>query len=113
MVFWKWWNAQQFTEAQALAYFQEWIPLPCWLNWIVGMVWQKWAYSEREITRLRPYFLQLEALGLGTEEAFWQDIKWDHPSTRWTEDGWRAYFVFDPTKPGLWPKKWSDVGSGA
>ena len=39
MVWSVWWDSQNYDESQQITYFQKWKPSPCWLGWIIEVIW--------------------------------------------------------------------------
>jgi hypothetical protein len=88
-----WWR-QRFTTEEMIRYYQEWIPLPCWLGSVMEDIWDVKVYRyEDDDPLLKPYFEKLEVLGIGSEKMYWKDLEAPPKSKRWAEEHWRERFL--------------------
>ena len=74
MVFGHWWQNQNVSEDERIAYFRKWPPPPRWLAWMTNAVWDVESDDEDEETYLAPYFEQVERLGFGTKAEYEEDL---------------------------------------
>lgn len=79
MVWWKWWEVQNFTEVEKIAYFRQWPPPHCWLSFLIQAVWNIDTFDEEE--NLAPYFEHTRDLGFGSQ----QDYEGDLNDPKWLE----------------------------
>jgi hypothetical protein len=77
-IWWQWWQDRQLSEAQKIAYFQQWTPPAVWLEWTIEAIWNSRAWEDDDFD-YNPYFDRLAALGFGSQEDYERaldDPKW-------------------------------------
>lgn len=79
MVWSAWWSREALTEEQRVLYFRHWPPPHCWLEFLIGALWNIDTFDEQE--DLAPYFERTANLGFGTQKDYERDL--DDP--KWLE----------------------------
>lgn len=76
MLWYRWWQEQNFDQPARIEYFRAWSPPALWLEWMITAIWDIDDPEEVDYSR---YFEQIEALGFGSQADFEQafdDPKW-------------------------------------
>ena len=70
MVFHEWWEQQNYSEDQRIAYFRKWPPPPRWIPWMVLQIWDLEPPGPEMSPEFLPYYARLAELGFpsGTQE---------------------------------------------
>ncbi|HNH83467.1 MAG TPA: hypothetical protein PL157_13940 [Acidobacteriota bacterium] len=74
-----WWKNLNFDESQRIEYFCNWPPPPCWLAWMIDVIWDPCPDECQEEFDYSTYFGQIERLGFGTQlqyQAELEDPRW-------------------------------------
>jgi hypothetical protein len=86
MVFHEWWEGEKnkLDEEKRINYFRRWPPPPCWLEWMIDVIWDLdwWEAEDPEAFNYSPYFARTEELGFGTQAEYERDLN----DPRWLED---------------------------
>jgi hypothetical protein len=78
MVFGEWWEQDNKSEEQRIAYFRRWPPPPRWISWMADAIWDLEPWNSDEFD-YRPYFKKLSELGFQGVEDYERDLddeKW-------------------------------------
>jgi hypothetical protein len=73
MLWWDWWERQEFTEVQKIEYFRRWPPPHCWLAFLIEAVWGIDTFDER--VDLAPFFEHASKLGFGNQLDYERDLE--------------------------------------
>ncbi|WP_309742391.1 hypothetical protein [Chamaesiphon sp. OTE_20_metabat_361] len=75
----QWWHDRHFSEAERIAYFQQWTLPAMWLKWTILAIWNLRDSEDDADVDLTPYFDRLAALGFPIKEDYERDFhdpKW-------------------------------------
>ena len=75
----QWWHAQHFSEAERIAYFQQWTLPAMWLKWALLAIWNLQDSEDDAAVELTLYFDRLAVLGFPTKADYERDFdapKW-------------------------------------
>ncbi len=83
MLWWAWWQQEQYDEAARIAYFRQWSPPACWLEWMAEAIWEypdeADVEDEQDEDDNIARFAWIEQLGFGSRAEFERDLadpKW-------------------------------------
>lgn len=79
MVFFEWWEGENKSEADRIAYFKKWPPPPRWMAWMAETIWDFEPEDPEDESVYQPYFDRLKALGFEGTDDFLKDLdddKW-------------------------------------
>ena len=74
-IFWKWWQEQNFSEEESIAYFKKYSPPSRWLGWTCEAIWDINGLDEHEESDYTPYFEKLKSAGFTGIENFISDLE--------------------------------------
>jgi hypothetical protein len=79
MVFDEWWEQQQWSEAERVAYFRKWPAPPRWIPWMADAIWDLRPWECEGEFDYTPYYKRLGQLGfvgVGDIDRDLTDDKW-------------------------------------
>jgi len=81
MVFWEWWEQQNWCEDERAAYFKKWPPPPRWIPWMADQIWDLNPWEGEGEFDYSAYFERLDQFGFKGME----DVQRDLDDEQWLE----------------------------
>ena len=73
----EWWDSQNKTFEERIAYFRKWPAPPRWCAWMADMIWDLEPWENEDEFDYSEYFAKLKALGFDGTDDYEADMERD------------------------------------